>query len=199
MSTVEFIATTFLMAVCLGILFLFGLCIRHACKQIKLSFTKPWEDSTKDIFKVEFQLSDEYHDWIATYYKIDGVWWKQEERVYIDKSWDECKISEPISTLLTLIWEDYDNFTFDTSLGGKYVKLSHNRLSISGDNDILNVFGHTIRATCSESRYIWHFVQGIKNHRDNIIKENERIRLKKLREIGTDKVVKDINKYLEEK
>lgn len=199
MSTGEILATTFFMAVCLGILFLIGLGIKHIYKQIKLSSTKPWDDKSKDIFKVEFKLSNEFDDWVETYYKINDVWWRQEETCYINKSWDECKISEPISTLLTLIWEDYDNFTFDTSLGSKYVKLSHNRLSISGDNDILNMFGHTIRATCSESRYIWHFVQGIKNHIDNIIKENERTRLKKLREIGTDKVVKEINKYLEGK
>lgn len=199
MSAVEIIATTFFMVVCLGILFFLGLIIKHICKQIKLSFTKPWEDSSKNVFKVQFTLWDEYEHFITTYYKFDGVWWKQEDRCYIDDSWDECKISEPISTLLTLIWEDYDNFTFDTSLGGKYVKLSHNKLSISGDNDLLNMFGHTIRTKHSEARYIWHFVQGIKNHRDSISQENERVRLEKLRETGTEKVVNHINKYLEEK
>ncbi len=199
MTGLEFIATVFLTAVCLGILFLLGLCVKNLCKQIKLSFTKPWDDKSKDVFKVEFTLWDEYEHFISTYYKIDGVWWKQKETCYIDKSWNECKISEPIGTLLTLIWEDYDNFTFNTSLGDKYVKLNHNKLLISGDNDLLNMFGHTIRTTRAECRYIWHFVQGIKNHRDSIIKENERIRLEKLRETGTEKVVNHINKYLEEK
>lgn len=200
MSVVEFLGVLFFVVMCLSALFLIGLGIKHIYKQIRLSFTKPWEDSTKDIFKVEFILSDEFEHFVSTYYKIDDVWWKQEETCYIDHSWDECKISEPISTLLTLIWEDYDNFTFETWLGGKLVNLKHNKLSISGSNDsTLSMFGHTIRATCAESRYIWHFVQGIKNHRDSIIKENERIRLNELREIGTDKVVKEINKYLEEK
>lgn len=199
MSIGQILATVFFVAVGLGMLFLLGLFIKHLCKQIKLSLTKPWDDKSKDIFKVEFKISDQYEDCIETYYKIDGVWWKQEEVRYISKSWDECKISEPISTLLTLIWEDYDKFTFNTSLGDKYVILIHNKLSISGDNDILNMFGHTIRTKHSEARYIWNFVQGIKNHRESIIKENERIRLEKLRETGTEKVVNHINKYLEDK
>lgn len=199
MTIGEIFATVFFVVVSLGILFLLGLCIKHLYKQTKLSFTKPWDDKSKDVFKVEFTIFDTYEHCIATYYKINGVWWKQKEPCYIHKSWDECKLNEPISILLTLIWEDYDNFTFNTSLGDKYVKLNHNKLSINGDNDLLNMFGHTIRTTHAESRCIWHFVQGIKNHRDSIIQENERIRLEKLRETGTDKVVKEINKYLEEK
>lgn len=199
MTIGEIIATTFFIAVCLGILFFLGLIIKHICKQIKLSFTKPWEDKSKDVFKVEFKLSNSFEDYISTYYKIDNVWWKQEDICYIDHSWDECKISEPISTLLTLIWEDFDNFTFDTSLGDKYVILTHNKLSISGCNDSMYMFGSVIKTRCSESIYIWHFVQGIKNHRSSIIQENERIRLEKLRETDTDRVVNEINKYLEEK
>lgn len=199
MSGAEIFFTILFSLVVVGLLLVVVKLIKYVFRQIKLSFTKPWEDKSKDVFKVEFKLKDEYHDWIAAYYKIDGVWWKQEESVYIDKSWDECKISEPISTLLTLIWEDYDNFTFNTSLGDKYVKLNHNKLLINGDNDLLNMFGHTIRTTHVECKYIWHFVQGIKNHRDSIIKENEHIRLKKLRETGTEKVVNEINKYLEDK
>jgi hypothetical protein len=196
MSGAEIFFTILFSLVVVGLLLVVVKLIKYVFRQIKLSFTKPWEDKSKDVLRVEFNNKDILDNWISVYYRVNNVWYKGSNSCYIDKSWDECKMGEPVGTLLTLILEDYQNFNY---VKGE-TNFSHSKLDIYvEDKNLLHMFGHSISVSHLESTAIISFLDGIATDKETKAAELKKQQLAEIREKNTEIVIDEINKYLEDK
>lgn len=170
------------------LLFMFG---KYILKQISLYFTKPWENKYKDFLKLDLPIHGEYEHYLYTYYRVDNVWYV--ERDDVRHSWDEAKISEPVSTLLTMIFEDYENFKWSSRLSG----FEHLKLNIycHGTN-LLRLFDTDIQLERNEYNHIMNFIIGLHDKQKELkIIERERY-MQGIRVKNTDRLVAEMNKYL---
>lgn len=139
------------------------------------------------------------------YYYIDGSWYFHQETSQIKHSWDEAKLAEPVSTLLTLIYKDYDNFIHNFQFNMQMLSFEHKILSsVSGSVEsntscTVRMFDDDVLLNKTEANAIRHFFYYIQNNREILQKQAETERLQKEREAAAIGIVEKINDYLGEK
>lgn len=140
----------------------------------------------------------------AGYFLVGGYWYKS----YAKKDWEEAKFSEPVNTLLTLIYKDHHNFTYGvtkTDAGyNRYITLEHNSLDISGSFDnyetgnSLRMFGKDIHISQLECKVITLFFVQIAHNKAEYVKQQKIEILQKERLDHKQSVVDNIQEYLKE-
>lgn len=188
------------MSLC-GVIFIGLFCwvLYYASKVLVIAMTCPYSNAKE---KVSAYI--DFHDY-AVYYYIDGSWYFHQETSQIKHSWDEAKLAEPVSTLLTLIYKDYDNFKIKFRFDKELVEFEHKILrSISGSVELntsctVRMFDDDVLLSKTEANAIRHFFYYIQNNREILQKQAETERLQKEREAATIGIVEKINNYLGEK
>lgn len=191
MTAAEISALFLLSCLLLGLIWLLFIFGKYVLKQLYLYFTKPWENKYKDVLKLELPIRNEYEHYFCTYYKVDNVWYI--ERDNVKHFWDEAKISEPVSTLLTMIYEDYENFKWSSRLSG----FEHLKLNIycHGTN-LLRLFDTDIQLEGNEYNHIMNFIIGLHDKQKQLKTIEQETYMKGVRIKNTNRLVAEMNKYL---
>lgn len=191
MTGAEISALFLLSCVFLGFIWLLYIFIKYVLIQIYLYFTKPWDNKQKDVLKLELPIRNEYEHYLCTYYRVDNVWYI--ERDSVKHSWDEAKISEPVSTLLTMIYEDYENFNGESRLSG----FEHLKLNIycHGTN-LLKLFDVEIQLEGNEYNHIMNFIIGLHDKKSELKNIKQERYMREVRIKNADRLVAEMNKYL---
>lgn len=167
---------------------------------LKVYYTNPFRGKEHP-----FIHADSWSDPWYGYHFVDGIWYKG----HAEKDWEEAKFSEPVNTLLTLIHQDFDNFTYFTTktdaVNIRYIQIKHNKLDIEGKLDLyetgnsLNIFGSQVHIKKSECGVIKDFFVCITSYREEHAKDIEIKRLQAERESSKEYIVEGIQEYLSSK
>jgi len=162
---------------------------------LKLAFTKPF---TKEHFM--FCRSGFWDDYIS-YFRVNGNWYTDNA----DKDWSEASFSEPVNTLLSLIYEDYDNFEWSgvkTSGGNVYkVHFKHQALDIDTNIDLcdgnsVDLSGESFYVTRRELYTIRNFFVAIQDNRQELLEKQRETTLVANRAAKKDIVTNKMKTYL---
>lgn len=185
-----------LVGLALAVTFLAYLLCKHVVYYpLKLVFTKPF---TKEHFM--FCRSGFWDDYVS-YFRVNGNWYTGSA----DKDWSEASFSEPVNTLLSLIYEDYDNFEWSgvKTDGGTVFKIyfKHNFLDVDTninvyEGDSITLFGESFYVTRRELCVIRNFFVAIQDNRQKILDKQRETALVANRAAKKDIVTNKMKTYL---